>query len=73
VQAAENPPNKLLLVENLPPTATADMLELICKQFLGLVEVCFIIRKGKKNLRCSKIAVAPPCPSHFARHIMRAF
>jgi hypothetical protein len=38
-QATSNPPNKLLLVEGLPPSATADMLELVCKQFLGLIDV----------------------------------
>ena len=41
VQAAENPPGPLLLVEGLPASATATMLELVCKQIPGLIEVCF--------------------------------
>ena len=45
VQAAGNPPNKLLLVEGLPPAASAQMLELVCKQFLGLVEVRMVEAK----------------------------
>jgi RNA recognition motif-containing protein len=39
VQGEGNPPNKLLLIEGLPPNTTTQMLELIFNQYLGLVEV----------------------------------
>jgi RNA recognition motif-containing protein len=45
MQAAGNPPNKLLLVEGLPPTASAQMLELLFKQYLGLIEVRMVEAK----------------------------
>lgn len=34
-----NPPNKLLFVEGLPPTTTAQMLSLVFNQYLGMVDV----------------------------------
>jgi RNA recognition motif-containing protein len=45
MQAAGNPPNKLLLVEGLPATASAQMLELLFKQYLGVVEVRMVEAK----------------------------
>lgn len=60
MQTAANPPNKLLLVEGLPASATADMLELVFKQYLGLVEVRLPISPALAMSSCSAGKASDP-------------
>merc|ERR1711976_611496 len=41
----ENPPNKMLFVENLPSTSTQEMLAMLFQQFTGFVEVRMVQAK----------------------------